>query len=310
MKVTQTHITIGNFDFDYVHEAEITSGWESLTDTAVIKLPANLKLDKNKLKDLIKKGDAVTISYGYEPNMHLAFAGFVTGVKPTIPIEIECEDLMWKLKQIQVNDVARNETILSFLQRNLPDFEIDSFEVDLPRFIASNISAAKLLDQIKSDFGLRSFIRDGKVTVGKQYDPEFATKHFVVLNETVKEDDLEYKSADDVKVKVIGISNMADGQKHEVEIGDPDGDSNTLNFYNIPVSQLKALTEEEAKRLIYDGWRGGLTLFGEPFVKQGDILTIQDNEDSDKVGSYWIDEVNYTVGVNGHQQGIKLGART
>src|SRR5690554_176563 len=310
MKVTQVHITIGQFTFDYVHKAEIISGWESLTDTAVIMLPANLKLDKNKLKDLIKKGDAVTISYGYKPNMYLAFEGFVSAVKPTIPIEIECEDLMWKLKQLQINDVAKNETIKSFLERNLPDFEIDAFDIDLPRFIASKISAAKLLDQIKSDFGLRSFIRNGKITVGKQYDPEFAKEQFVVLNETVKEDDLEYKSKEDVKVKVAAISNMADGTKHEIEIGDPNGDSKTLNFYNIPVSQLKKLAEKEAERLIYDGWRGGLTLFGEPFVRQGDILTIQDNEDSDKVGSYWIDKVNYSIGVDGHQQEITLGART
>lgn len=309
MKVTKVNITIGQFEFDYVHKIEIVSGWESLTDTAVIMLPANLKLDKNKLKDLIKKGDKVSINYGYDSNMYLAFEGFVSAVKPTIPIEIECEDLMWQLKQIQINDVAKNETITSFLSRNLPDYEIDAFEVDLPRFIASKITAAKVLDQIKSDFGLRSFIRSGKITIGKQYDPNYAQEKFVVLNETVKDDDLEYKSKEDVKIKITAISNMANGEKHEVEIGDEDGDSKTLNFYNVPMKQLKALAEKEAERLIYDGFRGGLTLFGEPFVRQGDILTIQDNEDSDKVGSYWIDEVTYEIGVDGYSQQIKLGAR-
>jgi len=310
MKITQVHITIGQFDFDYVHEIDIVSGWESLTDTAEIQLPANLKYDKNKLKELIKKDNKVSISYGYEPNVYPVFEGFVSAVKPSVPVVIECEDLMWKLKQIQLNDVAKNETIKSFLDRNLPDFEIDAFEVELPRFIASKVSASKVLEQIKSDFGLRSFVRDGKVTVGKQYDPEYAEEKFVVLNETVKDDNLEYKSKDDVKIKITAISNMSNGEKHEIEIGDEGGDSKTLNFYNIPVSELQKLAEKEAERLIYDGFRGSLELFGEPFVRQGDVLTIQDNEDSDKVGSYWIDQVTYKIGVGGYSQGIKLGAQT
>jgi len=310
MKVTQVHITIGQFEFDYVHQIDITSGWESLTDNATIALPAALKYDKNKLKDLIKKGDAVSISYGYKPNMYKVFDGFVVAVKPSVPVVIECEDLMWKLKQITINDVAKNETIKSFLDRNLPDYEVDAFEVELPKFIASNTTAAKVLDQIKSDFGLRSFIRGGKITVGKQYDPEYAVEKFVVLNETVKDDELEYKSKDDVKIKITAISNMANGQKHEVELGDPEGDERTLNFYNIPKSELEKIAQKESERLIYDGFRGSLELFGEPFVRHGDILTIQDNEESDKRGTYYIDEVTYSIGVGGFSQDVKLGARS
>jgi hypothetical protein len=241
--------------------------------------------------------------------MYKVFDGFVSAVKPSVPVVIECEDLMWKLKQTTINDVARNETIRSFLDRNLPNYEVDAFEVELPKFIASNTTAAKVLDQIKSDFGLRSFIRDGKITVGKQYDPEYAVEKFVVLNETVKDDELEYKSKDDVKIKITAISNMANGEKHEVELGDPEGDERTLNFYNIPKAELEKIAEKEAERLIYDGFRGSLELFGEPFVRHGDILTIQDNEDSDKVGTYFIDEVTYSIGVGGFSQSVKLGAR-
>lgn len=309
MKIPQLNITIGQYQFDFVHSYEITSSWENLTDTGTIQLPAALKFDRNNLKELIKKGDAVLIQFGYAPNLNTLFAGFVSQVQASVPVVIEVEDLMWKLKQVKVDAVAKNEQITTFLQRVLPQFEFDGFEVQLPKFFVSKMTGAKLLDQIKSDFGFPSYIRNGVVTVGKQYDPQYAVTKSVILNETVKSDDLQYKSKDDVSLNITAISNMSNGQKHEVIIGDQDGESRTLNFYNIPKNQLQEIAEAEAEKFIYDGFRGSLTLFGEPFVRHGDILHIQDNNESDKQGKYFIDQVIYQGGVSGFSQTVKLGAR-
>lgn len=304
-----THITIGSIEFDFVHEYSVESSWMELTDTARIVLPANLKVSEKNLKSTIKKGDAVTIASGYDGNMYVVFQGYVSAVKPTVPIEIECEDLMWQLKQVKVNAVVKNTTIPHFLRSVIPGIDVNGFNVELPQFVAQDISAAKLLQEIKSDFGLMCFIREGKLQVANQYDKEYARDIVAELGYNVKDDNLEYVDKEDVKLNITAISNMANGTKHEVVIGDPDGDSRTLNFFDVPQADLQKLAEQEAERLIYTGFRGTLTLFAEPFARHGDIVEIRDPQESDKVGRYWIDKVIYKGGVNGFEQVIELGAQ-
>jgi hypothetical protein len=219
---------------------------------------------------------------------------------------------MWKLKQIQVNENAKSESMQTYLQRVL-NMEVDCFDVHLNKFIASKITGAQLLNQIKSDFGFPSFIRNGKLVVGKQY-ADSGYKHHVVTfdnatNSNVADNSLEFTSKDDVKIKVTAISNLPSGEKHEVELGDPDGESRTLNFYDISEADLKAIAEKEMDRLQYDGYRGDLTLFGEPYVEHGDVIQLQNDQESDKTGSYWVDGVTYKFGVGGIRQSVKLGPR-
>lgn len=306
-------ISIGNYVFDFVHRVTIESSWKELTDKAVIYLPAALKIDKNKLQDAIPKGTAVKIELGYESTgLKERFNGFVSRVHPKVPIEIECEDLMWKLKQIQVNENAKNETMQAYLTRVL-NVEVDCFEITIPSLIANKITGAQLLDQIKSDYGFSTFVRGGKLVVGKQYDPATQNKHIVIIdqafNSNVKAQSLEYAKKDDVKFKVTAISNMANGTKEEVEVGDPEGEARTLNFFDIPKSDLQAIAGEEMKRLNYDGYRGELTLFGEPFCQHGDILVFQNTQESDKTGEYFVDSVAVYFGVQGYSQNIKPGAK-
>lgn len=309
MHIPQVNIKIGAYIFDYVHEYSIDSSWEELTDKGRIVLPANLTWNSYKLKEVIEKGAEVSIEFGYDGNMQRIFTGFVSAVSPSVPVVIEVEDLMWKLKQTKISAVAKNETILDFCKRVMPGYEFDGFDIELPTFIANKITGAKLLDQIKSDFGLRSFVRNGVIVIGKQYDAETANEVIFSLGENIKSDSLEYKSKDDVKLNITAISNMASGQKHEVVIGDEDGESRTLNFFNIPKADLQKIAEKEAERLIYDGFRGSFIAFGEPFVKHGDIVDLRDSEDTDKQGRYFVDAVTYTGGVNGFTQVIKLGGR-
>lgn len=310
MYILNSHINIGAYEFDFVSETQIESSWKEQTVKGSITLPAALRFDKGKLKTSIKKGDAVTIKIGYGDDLNTVFEGFVSRVKPSVPVIIEVEDAMWKLKQIEINDTAKNETVKSFLERNLPDYEIDCFDIELPRFVASKITAAKLLDQLKSDYGLYSFFRNGKLVVGKQYDPENYEVQIAKFGYNILDNSLEYTAKEDVKIKVTAVSNMASGEKIEIQLGDADGEDRTLNFYNLPKADLQKVAQKEMERLMYDGYRGDLTMFGDPFVRTGDVLELQDDEDTDKTGRYWIDGVTYSFGTSGFRQSIKLGART
>lgn len=313
MEVLICKIKIGDLLFDFVNTMKIESTWKELTQKAMITLPAALKVEYKSLKNSIPKGSEVTIEIGYESNgLKEVFKGFVTRVHPKVPIEIECEDLMWKLKQTQVTLNAKDETFQSYLSKVLP-YEVDCFDMNLPKFVVNKLTAAQLLDQLKDDYGFPIFVRNNKIVVGKQYDRASSSKHIFVIdnsvNSNIKAQSLEYRSKDDLDIKVTAISNLSNGEKIEVTLGSSDGEEKTLNFFDLQKEALQKVAEEEMKRLNYDGYRGDFTAFGLPLVKHGDIAVLQNDQESDKTGEYYIDGVNYEFGVAGFQQTVTLGAR-
>jgi hypothetical protein len=312
MYLTRCHIEIGKLTFDFVKSVEVDSSWDMLTDTAKIVLPANIKVDKNKLSEQLSVGLPVLIQLGYGSVLETIFTGYVSDVKPSVPIEVMCEDEMWKLKQSDIVDSGRKTKLLPLLQKHIVGIDIKAIDAEIGAYHIDHISMAKYLETIKSDFGLFSFMRNKTLVVGLQYDPETTIKHRFNIDgkfKNISSDDLVFKRKDQVKIKVKAISNNSNGTKTEVELGDADGESRTLNFYNLSQSELQKAAEREINRLRYDGWRGSITAFGEPFVKHGDIVIIKQTEDGEKEGSYWIDSVKYQFGTSGYQQTIKLGAR-
>ncbi len=309
MEILRCDIQIGGLSFQWVNSIEIESSWQMLTDNATIVLPANIKVDKNKLSKQIKSGDKVTIKTGYKERLNTVFVGYVTYVKPSVPIEITCEDEMWKLKQVSINASGRAKDLDEFMRKYYPEYDVDALNISIGKYYYANKSKAKVLEELKSDFGLYAFFRDKKLVVGKQYSGSGSAKVKFKLDYNIITDDLEYKRKDQVKLKVKAISNNADGTKLEIELGAADGESRTLNFYDLTKSELKEFAQREMERLKYDGWRGSFTAFGEPFVKHGDVVELEHAEDSDKKGAYYVDKVVYTFGVDGYRQEITLGAK-
>lgn len=313
MKVLVCKILIGNIVFNWVNSVEIESSWELLTDKAVIKLPGNLKLNNNKLSKYIKHGDTVSVKIGYNNHLNTVFTGYITNIKPKVPIEISCEDEMWNLKQDTIVDSGKKMNLEKLVNKHYSDYKVNYYNIELGNYYIDNVSRAKVLEQIKSDFGLYSFFRNDSLVIGKRYDKNTANTLVFKLdsNESnIVTDNLEFKSKDQVRLKIKAISNNADGSKTEIELGSSDGESRTLNFYNLSKSELKEAADREKERLIYDGWRGSFTAFGEPFVKQGDIVKLKLTVESDKEGFYWVDSVKTSFSTGGFRQEIKLGART
>lgn len=309
MEVLQCEISIGSLVFKWVNSITIESSWELLTDNATIVLPANIKVDKHKLSNQLKTGDRVVIKIGYKDRLNTIYNGYVTYVKPSVPIEVTCEDEMWKLKQSTINKSGRVTDLNAFMKLFYPEYKTDVLNISIGRYYYDNTTKAKVLEQLKSDFGLHSFFRNDVLVIGKRYNAETANHSKFKLNYNIIEDELEYKRKDQIKLKIKAISNNANGSKEEIELGDADGESRTLNFYDLSKSELKEHAERELDRLVYDGWRGSFTAFGEPLVAHGDIVELQHAEDSDKKGSYYVDKVTYNFGVDGYRQEVSLGAR-
>lgn len=311
MKVTSIKIQIGKLAFDYVHNVEASTDWENLTNTCVIRLPANLSLNVNKLRDLIKPGDKVEINGGYNGKLNWIFQGYVAGIKPTTPIELRCEDGMYILKQSTINDHLYNCKLSTLFKKYFNDIAIDFIDVEIGDFRIENMNRAKVLEKLK-EWGIHSFFRQGVLVVGKPYDVQYARKIVFHINgsqRNIIDDNLEYRRARDIKLCVKAISLYPDGSKSEVKIGAEGGENRTLNYYNLSINELTKAAQRDYERMVYDGYRGSFTTFLEPFVRQGDIVLLNSSENSDRTGEFWVDKVTYRLGTDGFRQEIKLGPK-
>lgn len=114
------------FSWSFITAVEINENWKNLTSTAKIIVPKNIyvnELDSDNpdgqgsLKSwygaytknlggflsgepLILRGDKIKIEFGYD-ELITEFTGFVSSITVKMPVVIECEDNMWKLKQVQ-----------------------------------------------------------------------------------------------------------------------------------------------------------------------------------------------------------------
>jgi len=306
-------IVIGKFVFDYATAIEITSSWDQFTTTAMIKLPHKLEFNGEPIisgeDSLFKRGDAVEIFLGYDDNLVKEFEGFVSDVNPATPMIITCEDLMWKLKQTSLTKSFREVTLKDLLSDILSGQGVDFEAVDanLGKFRITRANIVEIFEEIKKTYGLVTFAQGGKIFSGLAYLPELQEERVLDLNhDVVSSDELIFKRADDVKIKVKAISINSDNTREEVEFGDSDGNQTTFTFYNLSKQDLQETAERELEKLKFDGYRGSLVAFGSPFIKHQDVVSITDPKIPERQGRYLVKEVVTTFGVSGFRRKITL----
>jgi hypothetical protein len=317
MLVLNCDIKIGSYTFKAVHQVEINSSWENLTDTCKLTIPRKLSWNKNIVEgnSIFKKGDSVTVKLGYNGELHTIFEGFISGIKPSTPLEILCEDKMWKLKQITIPKFSKGKTTLkNLLSAIIPEgieYNTD-VDIELGSFRISNASVAKVLEKLKKDYNIYSYFKNNKLFCGLAFYPSIQKKKKFVFQEVVIDSDLEYLKEEDIKIKVKAISMTSDNRKIEAEVGstDLDADIRTLHFYDI---KDKENLEETARRYLdkfkYEGFRGTFETFGWPVARHGDIAAVVDKKYPEKNGDYLIKSVTTTFGVSGYRQSITLDAK-
>ena len=331
MYVLASHITIGEqLKLDFVTEVVINSSWQTFTDTAEITIPRKVWVtDKNSsggvkkgIRQYIKPGDKVVIELGYGDEKHVEFEGYVAGIKPDAPLVITCEDCMYHLKRVSVTKswkTVKLKELVGYLVDEYnkardpgirPEIKFEaSAETEVGGFVAEKKTIAQVLESLK-EFGISSFFRGNTLHVG--YQSEFAKgkRYRFDFQENIVSDDLEYRMTEDVKVKIQAISNMPNGQKKTVEAGDPDGEIQSLNFYNISESDLKKKADEALKNIKRDGYKGSFTTFGLQPVRHGDTVELVDNEYTERSNQvYEVDTVKTSFGMGGFRRTLTPGYR-
>lgn len=345
-----SEIQIADKIFTFVNQVEITSSWDKFTDTAVITLPLKLVFDGETItgcddaQRLFRRGDQVIIRLGYFPDLTTVFTGFVREVHNDSPMWIECEDASYLLKQNLLNfTMGAGATLTQFLDRMMEEiaaveglrplpFEVTRRNPDRPIIITAtkpentaddyegkglrvkNVNFIQMLQQLKRQYGLVAFVRDGVLKVGLAYDAEDRNEYELSFQRNIIEDDLTFRCGGDVKIKMV-VKSIVDGEKkgeiitHVVETGDPNGETKTFFLYNgeEDEDQLRDIGEAEIIKYKYDGYRGSFTTFGDPIVRHGDLVTLVDKRYPEREGRYLVDEVVTNFGMMGFRQKITLG---
>lgn len=319
---------LGKYLFTFVNSIEITSSWENLTDTAIIKMPKKIRLKatNEEINAVIsgddafwKRGDIAEINLGYDANLKRRFIGTVARVFPKVPIEFHCEDDMYHLKSFTVEKYSSRKarptqshvTIKEVLTDIKCPIPFTAEDITIGDFTISRTTIAEVLEYFKKTFGLSSYIReDGSLYVGFAYTPNISLEALPVFkfnNNIIDGDNLEYYLEDDVKIKCRAINIKSDNSKHEEVFGDPNGEERTLYFYNVKNDQLAKLADEKLKLLRYTGFRGDFKTFLEPMVRHGQAIRLVDDYFPDRNGVYLVKKVVTSLGVSeGGRQRITI----
>lgn len=306
-------IQIADFRFKSVVEVGIQSSWDFFTDTCTITIPRKLAWKDKPIATtanaLFKRGQRISVSLGYGSTTK-RFSGYVHQIKAGIPTMIECQDDFWLLKQNTITESFENISLKELLSAVLPNgVPYQAPDVGLGQFRITRATPAQILDELKKDYYIKSWMRNGTLYCGFAYVPELQSEYVIRMNRNVVENNLEYFVKDDIRIKLTMISIQSDNTRVEYEAGDSQGEQRTLYYYDKSLSDLKLLADAEIERLRYDGYRGSLTIFGEPFFQHGDILNLKDESYPERDGRYFVKSVETSFGQSGFRQTLELDAR-
>lgn len=316
MQIVSSYIEIGQWKFDHSVGIEIISEIDSLTDTCKITIPRKYNWVGKDIamgdEPYIRRKDKVLVKLGYDGILKTQFVGYVKSVKAGVPVTIECEDSMFMLKQkpIEKLSLPAGLTLEKWLDIILPaGIEKVCTPVVLGSLRVTNQTPAEIMDWVKTNYGFRFYFR--LKMVGDEVKPvlyaglpysqlldDRRTAKFQFGKTIIDPYGLEYRRAEDVRLKVKAVGVLPNNKKIEVQVGDADGELRTVHYYNVTLEALKARAEEDLQRFKYTGYRGSFQTFGEPSVRKGDIAFITGNAYNPD-GKYLIGKVSKSVSVGG-----------
>lgn len=324
--VLACEVLIGSYVFRQVNDVHIEKSWREIIDTASIKIPnriRNQQLETTSIEKYISVGDKVSVTLFYlGKTRRLEFEGFVSRLRPNMPFEIECEDNGYLLKKVNLKKSWKNTTLKTVVQYILDETN-EKFptaglkaslaipEVSFLQFRLDNVNGASALQQIKDDYGLIATFSGTELFVGLAYTEQRGMVEYS-LAWNVIEADLTYRDEKDVQLKVAAIGIKQNNTRIEAEVGDKDGEQRTLFFYNVSsTKELKALADEEIKKLKFTGFEGGLKTFGIPWAEPLMTARLYDpNYEQKRDGDYVIDSVVTDFNTSdGFKRRIELGIK-
>jgi len=301
------------FSIRRINYGRVESSWEILTDTAELRLPRSVSaFDKQKVSEWIQRGDAVIVRWGYNGNLQEEFRGYVSEVGSDFPIVIKCEDEMYKLKQGTINVSVQNATLASVLKQYINGYTIVAADVKIGDWVKENTTRALMLEELKDEFGIYSFFKDGVLYSGITHpQPTTTVNYQLETNVRPDSNNLVYQLAENMLVQINASAKDAYGDALNVSVGDSGGEYLRKTFYGSDLDEdaLRVLANRELNRVKVDGYKGSIETYGIPYARHGDIAKISSYLYPERDGSYYIKSVTSTFSVDGIKRKLNLESR-
>lgn len=295
------------------HSIEIELDIFKINSTCKIKIPTIGRLSSNGVYALnsvqtareFERGDRITVWLGYNGKLDQEFTGFIYRINYTSPLEIECEGYEFQLRKVLETKTWRKTTIIEVLKYltagtdiilspNIQDIEFDKFVVP------AGSSALQELQKLKEETLLEAYFDGNVLYMGMAYAVTNGTVKYRLGWNTIKDNDLKYRNADDVQVKVKAIYLKPDGQKVEVSVGDPDGKVEVIKSKTISgEAALKGFAQSMLQKFKYSGYEGKITAFLWPFAKPTMAGQLDDPKYNERKGTYYITSTKVKADRNG-----------
>lgn len=321
MFVIGFNATIGDKKFQRLHSVEIENSIKKLGKSATLKMPTTARLQQAgefisevELAKTFAVGDEVGINFGYDGDLNEEFRGYVRKIKPTTPLEIECEDASYLLKRKALQKSFRNTDLNELVQFIIEGTGIEVVNempaIQFRKFLFKNVNGAQALEQLRKEYGLTIYFRDfQKLVVGLASESDEVVKKYVI-GQNVINHKLEWQDEDDVKLKIKAVSVSRDNQFTKKTVGDEDGEVRTIFFYDLADGEdLGARAQEEILKYKFAGYKGYLNGFLLPVTVIGNTLRLSDDNFENNEGDYLVETTKVTLNQNGGRRKITLGLK-
>jgi hypothetical protein len=305
--------------FHIASSISIESSIEKFSDTAKIELPREFKkaeennkrlsLERKNLLDYIKAGDSIVIEAGYNNELFTEFSGYITEVGAEIPIVLECEDEMYKLKKMPlINHTFKSATLREVLQFIAPGYQIQALDMPVGKYMIERATPYKVIEDLKDKYGVRCFFKGKVLYAGLTVDFKPQIMHDFTFGKNIRSStDLKYKTKESRKrfIKAVSMQKGSANKKVTYEFGDVGESEISLHApLNLSQQQLKEWCEKHYNSIVFDGYEGSIDGWFYPRTEPGDSAQIKDPNypTGYRDGQYFIDTVNTTI--NG-SDGIK-----
>lgn len=326
--VPHAKITIGGKILSRINGVSIKRSIRVVGDTCIIKCPTSAVIarageivSEQLTATAIKVGDEVEVNLWYnDERSNKDFHGFVKNIAYKKPLEIECEDYLYLLRQEKVCKSYKKTTLKELLgelikgikqvslSKDCDDVNITDF--NLCGKYGEAISRASALQMLKDKYGLAIYFNTwGELYAGILYKQNLGTvKYRMGWNVIRNKSKLHYRKAEDVKVQIKVVNIDGKGTRTEAVVGDGSGAERTVFLYDVKdKSELEKLAKNELNKYKHDGWEGKLVTFLEPAAEPAMVASFTDDLYPDTAGDYVIESVETNFDVNGATRSIEIG---
>lgn len=320
------NIEIGSYRLKHVESVKITRSVENLMDTATIVTPATVFNKALEVQEKLKASSPVKIQLGYDDNLKTEFEGYLKSVKTDGgSLTLECEDALYLFRGSVKNAEYKNITVKTLLQKMILELEQGNedlkklhitlncqYDFSYEKFTTVNASGLEVLKKIHDEAKPNIFLKDNVLHIQPLYfDMGLPT---IAYNMAVNIDrdgmNLKYRRADERKLKVTAKGKNSAGKEISVTIGEPNGDTETINFPGVTTeAQLKELAQTAHDGKVYEGYEGDFTAWLVPYIEPGYSVMLKDDDDEVKNGKYYVLKVDTTFDSSGGKRIVGLGKK-